>query len=240
LAGSTRSDDLYHLVIPKLSNNPTLDQLFDPAYQEQLISLMLVKDIKPAQNGPAEGKALFSFDDNYVNVILDNTARTVKPPVATMQVGVDTKAMGKVSDSFYTAVELNTATSGKIAYLNQGGTNNKFSSSILPADFQWDIRYTASRFEAGNHIVGVTRIPNARMGSGGKYGMGAGIGMLGSSVVPSYPFVGAIYWSSTYAIFQTAQPIPEFHDILVDLFSVLGISLLGVYIVNRRAGRRGR
>jgi hypothetical protein len=213
------------LTIPKLSYNPSIDQLItDHSLEQQMLKL----DGSMNTGDPVIAEFGLGVDDNYTNIIWDYTTLATQQPVKVDSVIVVDKThdAGTKPDknTFYTGYSgffSSSAAPSKIgAEIVQGLDDGTFSQPVkqLPEGFNWDISFTKTYFEPNkNHVVTAAQIPNSYMGPGdsnGSYGISLGL-LRNNAPGPGIPANGSLGNPSSYLTVRTAIPIYQFPKWLV-------------------------
>jgi hypothetical protein len=213
------------LTIPKLSYNPSVDQLMTDYSLEQR---MLKLDGRMNGGAPVTAEFGLGVDDNNINIVWDYmTLATEQPVKVDSLIVVDkTHDAGKKLDknTFYAAYGGLFTSSGppsKVgAEIVQGNDNGTWNApeAQLPEGFNWDVSFTKTYFEPNrNHVVTVAQIPNSYVGPGDSNGLyGILIGLLQNDAPgPGIPADSAVSNPSSYLTVRTAIPIYQFPKWLV-------------------------
>ena len=219
------SYELNALVVPKLSYNPTIDQLLSDS---QIWGEMLFVDMKPnpvyVSNSSGTGKCGMGFDDNNLNFTLDYTSENAKRYYELANIVINRKPTVGIttptSDTSLCIYRWDAVSDTKSAFLRYGSNGNFGPSQALPNGFAWEMGFIKTPFnEIADHICVSAQIPNSFVGPGGsngEYGIYSSlftVEELGSQQflnLVSYPAEADEINTASYAAFTTEQPIPEF------------------------------
>jgi hypothetical protein len=198
------------LPIPKLSYDPTLDQL---KTDSSLLNEMLIHDTKYASNQPTTGTVAVGFDDHNVDAILSLQVPQ-KPYMAFINMGFDGKPPATHSsdaDDFTLDCTWHLDKTGadeKNAYSLKPDGRGGWKPGPTPDGFRWD-----AAFDLGKNVIEFyTQTPNSAVGPGssGLYGMMFLTAINDSLNGSGYPYDGTILDPSTYGPFRTEQSIDVF------------------------------
>lgn len=226
--------------IPKLSYNPTVDQLIsDFDLQRQMVA------VDEQQNTLVTAKAGIGFDDNNMNFVNAHVAQTTTPNREVMAICID-KIFSQMAfltpDMFMCRYWADR--SDMTGLLSSGvadyhvGTVDTTLGQPLPNGFTYKAAFTKSCFNQDKeHVVMAAQIPNSYMGPGGqdgKYGIftkiisnppSAGNWPIRDGSGPCFPAYGTNVNARTYGAITTQYPIPEFPKSLSLLTLPLALAL---------------
>lgn len=224
------------LIIPKLSYNPTVDNLFS---DYNLQKEMLATDLKPPQSAlqTGIGKAAVAADDINKNYVIAHTTMTQESSEHAIiaidgnpidNTGVPFNSITPIDqDDFYIQYDLmlsNPTSNQKTANLYKGLDRKWGNAQPLPKGFNWDVRFTKSYFnQEQNQMVFAMQIPNSDSQSSlnNKYGMFFAVWPEGQSDGPQYPDGAALFVPNSYGLFTSEYPVDFFSDLRQALFNLL-------------------
>lgn len=228
------------ILIPRLSYNPTLDQLLsDWHLPQQMIAL----DMKVNPTASVAAKAAIGYDANNVDFILDYTSQTSAAiPSAFVNIAVDRineASKSPTNETFLLiCIWLPSSDQRKMGWYvgySSGGFSGFNQAANPPPGVTWTSTFGKTALnQEQDHVAFAVQIPNSVMGPGnvgGKYGIYLAVGLDNATQVPGYPSNAEYFSPQSFGSFTTQHPIPEFNlstDLIAGAVLMLAATVLKV------------